>query len=47
MASAAMLAFNWGQQIWCDARADGHSPDERDRLPKVCAVNARTEHASP
>lgn len=20
-----------GQQIWCDARADGHSPDERDR----------------
>ena len=19
-----------GQQIWCDARADGHSPDERD-----------------
>jgi hypothetical protein len=21
----------WGQQTWCDARADGHSPDERDR----------------
>lgn len=20
-----------GQQTWCDARADGHSPDERDR----------------
>ena len=24
-----------GQQIWLDARADGHSPDERDALQKL------------
>lgn len=30
-----------GQQIWLDARADGHSPDERDALLELlrgCAV---------
>jgi hypothetical protein len=27
-----------GQQIWCDARADGHSPDERDRARYSCCM---------
>ena len=27
----AGLSVRQGQQIWCEARADGHSPDKRDR----------------
>jgi 6,7-dimethyl-8-ribityllumazine synthase len=31
--TASAWSHSWiqGQQIWCDARADGDSPDERDR----------------
>ncbi|VAW20583.1 hypothetical protein MNBD_ALPHA11-1703 [hydrothermal vent metagenome] len=25
-----MVIFS-GQQIWCNSKADGHSPDERER----------------
>jgi hypothetical protein len=26
------ICMRQGQQIWCNARADGHSPDKRDRV---------------
>ena len=38
-ASAFFASVRKGQQIRCDSEADGHSPDERERVPegRVCA----------
>ena len=30
-----------GQQIWCETRVDGHSPDERDRETRDVLHNPR------
>ena len=37
-ASTRKLPAKKGQQIRCDSEADGHSPDERERLRKVPRV---------
>jgi len=34
-----------GQQIWFKSKADGHSPDERERDAIGCAVGARASKA--
>jgi hypothetical protein len=35
-ASAFFASVRKGQQIRCDSEADGHSPDERERVPEGC-----------
>ncbi len=51
MAEARERLFLQGQQIWCNSRADGHSPDERETRsrftctpcaqvkPRLCALD--------
>jgi len=36
----ALLTVGRGQQIWFKSKADGHSPDERERDAIGCAVGA-------
>ena len=35
-ASAFFASVRKGQQIRCESEADGHSPDERERVPEGC-----------
>jgi hypothetical protein len=37
-ASAFVFLQAKGQQTWCDARADGHSPDERETRSMSCRI---------
>jgi hypothetical protein len=36
-----------GQQIWCDSRADGHSPDERRRQAGAIRAPLRAHFVRP
>ena len=43
------MSMSRGQQTWCDPRADGHSPDERERevgvaVPCLILIKARLRH---